>query len=539
MKRCWFIREFKATLFHFFVLFTLFVFAGGSSADAGLRGDLQDLLEKNAVSIYGTAYSTDPLRDVYKRRNYEPVWVNKKGPVKRARELVDVLANAGEDGLEPLDYLGALPDDWMAANPAEIELVFSVLFRKFGRDLNGGRTTPAISEPDIVIARKVFDLAGWLEEASLAGPETVVRRLRPNHPQYDRLRKILKAYRLLAVRGGWPAISKGPTMKPNMVDGRIVELRANMAGKGYNGLLDVNRPDVYDDRVAKAVSHFQARNGLENDAVVGPKSLAALNISAEERVSQIIVNMERWRWLKRELGSRHVLVNQAGFKMQLVVHGKTVDERRVIVGKAYHKSPMFSDTIRYLDFNPTWTVPRSIAGNEILPKLRQDPGYLARNNYKIYTSWKADAPAMNAHSINWSDVTSKRFPYKIVQQPGERNALGRVKFMFPNSFNVYLHDTPSRALFARAERALSHGCIRVEHPIEFAEILLKADKGTSRSKIDAILDGKKRTRVSLKQPVPVHLTYFTVWVNGKGTPAFFTDVYKRDKLVAKVFFGAV
>lgn len=516
----------------------LLVLATGAT-HAGLKDDIEDLLQRQSVTVFGVAYDTDPLRDAYVAMDHKPVWVKRRGPTKRAIELIRTLSLSAADGLVPSDYLSSLPDDWMDANPAELEVVFSSLFRKFGRDISGGRTTPSISEPDIVIARKNFDTQGWLQEARLAGPEAVMRRLRPNHQQYDRLRTMLKAYRKLADKGGWPGISKGSTLKPGMSDPRVQELRANMSARGYNGLETAEDLNVYDDRVVKAVAHFQQRNGLEADAVVGPKSLAALNVPAEERVAQIIVNLERWRWLPENLGRRHILVNQAEFRMRLVDSNKIIDKRRVIVGKEFHKSPMFSDRIRYLEFNPTWTVPRSIAGNEILPKLRQDPSYLPRNNYKIYTSWKADAPAMNPHLVNWSDVTSRRFPYKIVQQPGPKNALGRVKFMFPNSFNVYLHDTPSRGLFARAERALSHGCIRVHRPLEFAELLLKTDRGITKGDIDTIVQSKKLKRVNLKEPVPVHLAYFTVWVDDGGVPAFFNDVYKRDELVSKVFFGAV
>lgn len=521
------------------LVLTLFSLWAAIPAKAGVSDDLAALLKQDAVTVFGVAYSTSPLASAYKDLSHQPVWTNENGPNELAKALIREIGGSDTDGLIPFDYLASLADGWQNENPAKLEILFSTMFRKYGRDLNGGRTTAAISEPDIVIKRKKFDMTHWLQEINVKGPAAVTKQLRPVHPQYERLRTMLKAYRQLATRGGWPAISKGKTLKPDMVDPRVVELRNNMAGKGYNGLLNVAEPERYDERVAGAVSHFQARNGLEDDAVVGPKSLAALNVPAEKRVEQIIVNMERWRWLQRELGTRHVLVNQASFTMQVVNKGDVIDERRVIVGKEYHKSPMFSDRIRYLEFNPTWTVPRSIAGSEILPKLRKDPSYLSRNNYKLYTSWKANAPAVNAHSVDWDSVSSKNFRYKIVQQPGERNALGRVKFMFPNSFNVYLHDTPSRGLFSRAERALSHGCIRVFDPLGFAELLLKTDTGLSRSKINNIVKSKKLTRISLKKPVPVHLSYFTVWVKNNGVPAFYNDVYKRDALVGRVFFGAV
>ena len=196
---------------------------------------------------------------------------------------------------------------------------------------------------------------------------------------------------------------------------------------------------------------------------------------------------------------------------------------------------MFSDMIRYTEFNPTWTVPQSIARSEFLPKLRRDPGYLSRNDYVLY----GNSGPINPHTVAWSSVPSSRFPYRIVQQPGDKNALGRVKFMFPNKFSVYLHDTPSRNLFSRTGRAFSHGCIRVDKPLEFAEVLLGLDQGTDRATIDNIVNSRKLTRVNLNDPVPVHLTYFTAWIDENGVPQFYDDIYKRDLIVSKVINGSV
>jgi murein L,D-transpeptidase YcbB/YkuD len=254
---------------------------------------------------------------------------------------------------------------------------------------------------------------------------------------------------------------------------------------------------------------------------------------------QIIVNMERWRWLPSDLGKNHVLVNQAAFLLEIRSKGRTIDSRRVIIGKPYHKTPMFSHKIKYADFNPTWTIPRSIAGNEILPKLRKDPSYLKKRGYLLHTSWKPDAPVMSAHSIDWQSVRAKKFPFRIVQPSGPKNALGRVKFLFPNRFNVYLHDTPNRNLFKNKARALSHGCIRVNKPLDFAALLYGLDGSLSRRKIDAIVASRKLTRVKLRRPIPVHLTYFTVWVSDNGKVTFHKDIYKRDRLVGGILFGRV
>lgn len=419
--------------------------ANAANVASVLRGD--------AIKWNGTVIDLDPLKKYYRGKLGKGIWTGKKGLNKRGVELVKALQAAGSDGLEASDYISALPkniQNLSGKDLAAAELYLSQAFWKFGRDLSAGRTTPAVSEPDIIISRKKTDVKGWLNAANKRGPVKVFAALRPPHPQYFALRKAL-------------------------------------AGA----------------RGAKA--------------------------------RQIIVNMERWRWLPRGLGKKHVLVNQAAFEMRTFEGGKVIDKRRVVVGKPFHKTPMFSHTIQYADFNPTWTVPRSIAGNEILPKLRKDSGYLEKGGYKVHTSWKADAPVMNPHSVDWGAVNGKKFPYKIVQQPGGNNALGQVKFLFPNKFNVYLHDTQSKNLFSKSARAFSHGCIRVEKPLEFAEKLF-GSRTLSQSKIKKILANPATQRLHLKKPVPVHLTYFTAWVDG-GKVKLYKDVYGRDKLVSKLLFG--
>lgn len=426
-----------------------FVFSSGVANAANVKS----LMRGDAIKWNGTVIDLDPLRKFYRSKRNKGIWTGKKGLNKNGVKLVKLLQQAGADGLEPGDYLYGLPKNVQSLTGDELaaaELMLSQSFWKFGRDLSAGRTTPSVSEPDIVISRKKTDVSGWLKIASRKGPGYVIDALRPPHAQYHALRKLL------------------------------------------------------------------------------PRAKGA-------KARQIIVNMERWRWLPRSLGKRHVMVNQAAFELMLFEGGKIEDRRPVVVGLPYHKTPMFSHVIEYAEFNPTWTVPRSIAGNEILPKLRKDAGYLERNNYKVYTSWKADAPAMNPHSVDWNSVSSKKFPFRIVQQPGDGNALGQVKFLFPNRFNVYLHDTQSKKLFSQKERAFSHGCIRVYKPLDFAEKLF-GSRTLNQSKINKILSQPETQRLDLGKAVPIHLAYFTVWVDS-GKAKFHKDVYGRDKLVSNILFG--
>ena len=268
---------------------------------------------------------------------------------------------------------------------------------------------PAVNASDIVIPRKPVDAVAWLSLARDSGVEAALDKLRPSHPQYFQLRQMLKGYRALADRGGWPSIAKGATLKPGMTDPRIGQMRANLEARGYSGI-DTADPDFYDDGIIAVVEHFQRRNGLKDDGIAGPATIAALNVSAGDRVRQIIVNMERWRWLPAQLGSRYVFVNQAGFEMFLVDKGKVLARHRVIVGKPFHKTPMFSDKIGYAEFNPTWTVTPAIAKAEFLPKLRADPGYLGRNGYVLYGGWGAGAPVIDPWSVDWNSRRRQEIP---------------------------------------------------------------------------------------------------------------------------------
>ncbi len=503
--------------------------------------NVSEYLEYQALDWNDTVIDMQPLSAFYSDRSGDGIWTNERGLNENGHQLLKIIKNAEADGLEAKEYLSAFPEGTVNISPTAlpgVELYFSQGFLKFARDLHAGRTTPAVSEPDIIIKRKTIDPQEWLSRVQNEGVSETVKALRPSHPQYAQLRQMLTGYKNLARLGGWPAISKGPTLKPGMTDPRIGEMRANLQGRGYQGISS-NEPNFYDEGLADVVEHFQKRHGLDVDGVAGPATVAAMSHSVEYRIQQIVTNMERWRWLPDNLGRRHVFVNQAAFNLHIRNNGKITDERKVIVGKEFHKTPIFSDRIRYAEFNPTWTVPSSIAGRSILPKLKQNPGYLDANGFQLYTSWKSGAPIMSPYSVNWTSVNPKRFPYRIVQGPGEKNALGQVKFMFPNKHAIYLHDTPQRGLFSKARRAFSSGCIRVFKPLEFAQKLFNESGNLPENKMSSILGSRKTTRVNLKQPVPVHLTYFTVWVNEDGVPSFYEDIYDRDRLVGNILFGKV
>ena len=516
-----------------FMFLAPFALASPQSVVAGLFEEGAQAVEWRGVTI-----DLNKLKSYYVSDDAQFVWVENGALTVAGQELVSALGKAASDGLNPKDYteiaFEALPNLSGEEDEAGAELALSQSFLRVARDLSGGRTSPSLTATNIVIERKNIDAGKWLGIARTSGTSAAFSTLRPRHGQYGKLRQLLAAYRNYEAIGGWDPVPAGPTLKPGMRDARVAAMRASLAARGYKGLT-TGEGSLYDPALLNAVKTFQLNNSVEDDGVVGKGTLAILNIPVEARIRQIIVNMERWRWLPNDLGARHVLVNQAGFELFLVDKGKTVDRRRVIVGKPFHETPMFSDRIGYAEFNPTWTVSADIAKDEFLPKLLKDPGYLAANDYKIYSGWAEGAPEIDAYSVDWNSVTGK-FPYRIVQQPGAKNALGVVKFMFPNKFNIYLHDTPSRQLFAKTGRAFSHGCIRVNKPMDFAEKLFGLDQNISRARLDAIVDSGQLTRVALKSKVPVHLTYFTIWIGDDGRTAFHGDVYGRDAVVSDLIF---
>ncbi|WPZ33542.1 L,D-transpeptidase family protein [Thalassobaculum sp. OXR-137] len=441
--------------------------------------------------------------------------------------VVRVLERAERQGLRPSDYTLPAVD-----TPDALDREVGRALLRYLTDLQAGRIAPKKADPDLYVFRREVDGLALLE-AVHAAPETAkaMADLAPGNPIYRRLRRLLLDYRALAKAGGWPAVPEGPTLKPGMTDPRVSAVRHRLAATA--DLTPVpGASDLYDPALESAVRQFQRRHGLDSDGAVGAKTVAAMNVPVENRIRQIVLNMERFRWMPDDFGDDHVFVNMAGFELDYVVGGVSRLTMRVIIGRPYRETPIFSDRIRYLEFNPTWSVPAKIAAEDLLPKIKKDPSYLTSGGYELYAGYQNDAPRIDPATVNWSSIPKGRFPYRLRQAPGEKNALGQVKFMFPNQFDVYLHDTPARDLFAKSVRNFSSGCIRLQKPITLSEVMLAAD-GQDPAQVRKILDSKKTTRVNLKTPVAVHLTYLTAWIGEGGTAEFRDDIYGRDPLLAK------
>ena len=343
------------------------------------------------------------------------------------------------------------------------------------------------------------------------------------------LAALLDRYEAIDAAGGFERLVSRKTLRLGDQSEHVASLRTRLSQTDAEMGLSEDAM-LFDESLEAAVRRFQQRTGLETDGVVGPKTRAMLNVSAASRVQQIKRNIARWDALPDDLGARHVIVNIPAFELKVVEYGATVLEMPVIVGKRSRKTPVFSDSIKHLVLNPSWGVPRRIARNDILRKVQSNPNYLRAGGYTVTQGHGASARRVDASSIDWSQVSRENFPYSFRQAPGPKNALGEIKFMFPNKYSVYLHDTSSPNLFARTVRAFSSGCVRVSDPRALAEVLLAGEEGWDAEQIAASLDTKRTRRVDLSEPVPVHLTYTTAWLDADGVAQFRADIYGKDRV---------
>jgi murein L,D-transpeptidase YcbB/YkuD len=353
----------------------------------------------------------------------------------------------------------------------------------------------------------------------------------PQHDYYKGLESALEQYQRLESAGGWPAIPAGPTLRPGDTDPRIKAVWLRLLKSDWAGLPPPHSNTfLYDDVLKTVVLRFQARHHLEADGIIGQQTLAAMNVPVSERIETIRLNMARWRYQPHDLGEKYLIVNIAGFNLKGVKNNKIELEMPVIVGKRQHQTPVFSASVKYLDFNPFWNIPPSIARNEELPKLQKNPFYLVERHVRLFSGWNEDANELVSTAVEWDQVTSRQISaYKLRQDPGPWNALGKVKFVFPNKYSVYMHGTPEQGYFGRKERSFSHGCIRVGNPPALAGFLLEDQEGQwTDEKIAEIYNQDSRKVVRLSHPIPVHITYQTSWVDKDGTINFNNDTYARD-----------
>jgi murein L,D-transpeptidase YcbB/YkuD len=468
------------------------------------------------------------VADVYSQRHYLPLWTD-TGDVQ---QLLDNLRALDQDGLDPADFrTQEITDTWnrmVAGTPtpaqrADFETLATSACISALVQLSRGKVDPATLGPntnfDLVATDPSLGTA-MLESLNQHHVSELFNQARPNSPLYTQLRASLANLRQLAATVGWPSIAEGPTLKPGMTDPRVISLRQRLIAENY---LDAAQAggDHYDDTVKAAVEDFQRDQYLKADGNIGKSTLAVLNVPISARIDQVRVNLERARWLLHELQGTFVIVDIAGYKIAYYRDGQPVWRSRVQVGKPYRSTPIFKSEITYVTFNPTWTVPPTILRKDIIPKVRQNPGYLAANRIRAID---ASGQQVSVQSVNWSNPRG----ITLRQDAGPGNSLGEVVIRFPNPFSVYLHDTPHRELFDKEQRDTSSGCIRVENPLDLVQLLFNDQVQWNSEAIAEHIATGKTHNVTLPSPVPILLAYWTVDVADDGRVSFKPDIYGRD-----------
>lgn len=504
--------------------------AGGILALSGMVGATSLQAQESAFrqAVAEAAVADRDIAEFYRARNYLAMWTGQtEADAARRQALIRALAQADLHGLPAALYdldglMARMADARSQRDLGQIEVALSQTYLRYARHLQSGILVP--SEIDEGIKREVAyrDRAAYLQDIAGGNPRTVLRALPPQSHDYARLMKEKLRLEQLIAQGGWGPVVAADALKPGEEGNAVVALRDRLIAMGY---LDRSASRDYDGQLQQAVQAFQSDHGLEPDGVAGPGTMAALNVPATGRLKSVIVAMERERWLARERGKRHILVNLTDFSARILDDDIVTFRTRAVVGlnENGRRSPEFSDEMEHMVINPTWHVPRSIAVKEYLPQMQRNPN--AASHLRLYDGRGRE---VSRGAVDFAAYSARSFPFAIKQPPSERNALGLVKFMFPNKYNIYLHDTPQKALFDRDKRDFSHGCIRLQQPFEFAYALLAKQESDPRGAFHTVLDTGRETYVQLEEHVPVHIIYRTAFTEAQSRIQFRGDVYGRD-----------
>ncbi|WP_216689060.1 L,D-transpeptidase family protein [Hymenobacter siberiensis] len=507
-----------------------------------------------------------PARRFYRERGFRLGWFKDHKPVERVKTLQDIIAKAGNEGLNPKDYqikdisqmlaeLEKVQSDSVRRNTLErqADIALTGTYMKWANDYYRGIANPhdkkdtswMVKPNKIKLNKALFTFLG--ERKSRYN----YYEFAPLHPEYDQLKQALATYRAQERAGGWPTLPATLNLKPGAASPAVAALRKRLLDSV--GGADASTPapaaaklgapavaapnaQVYDPELVQAVKLFQQDAGLKPTGIVSGETLKQLNVPIGSRIDQLILNMERWRWLPKKFEPDYLLVNIPEYTLHVIEADKEVFNMRVIVGKVLHETPVFSDKMEYVVLAPYWNVPFSIIANELRSKLVANPNYLDRLDMEVVKGYGRKATAVNPASVDWANVTQSTFKYTLRRRPGPKNDLGDVKFIFPNSNDIYLHDTPHDELFSQSNRSFSHGCVRVSEPIKLATYLLRNRPEWDQATILDTIAKHREKYITLKKKLPVYLVYFTAWADAAGHPHFRDDIYGLDKKLAREYF---
>lgn len=501
-----------------------------------------ELLNKEAA-VRVTPEERTAILDVYRMNGFKPLWTSSEGLDQRGQDVLAVFAKSADEALEPSDYLppvlGAFTDSPTGfkgdvIHLARLDLGLTAMALKYARHISGGRIIPnRLTRYNDISPETVNPAAAAKVLAWSPFPLEYLKSLEPTHPAFELFKAELAKKRALVHVSENETIPLGKRVKPGEADDRLALVRHHLERLDYltrtsEPVKDEAGSPLLDPAMVEALKAFQTEAQLKSWGGLDQATVNALNDRTEERnVAKLVYNIERLRWLPRNLGSKYVFVNQAAYQLQVMDKGQEVWRTKVIIGKPSTQTVAFHDRMETVVFNPSWGVPPSIIRNEMLPILRRDPSYLDRLGYRVVAR---NGQILRSSSVNWS-AYGKGVPFSIQQPPSDDNALGEIKFLFPNSHSIYFHDTPERSLFARSARAFSHGCVRVENPRIFAEMLL----GLSAGEVAKRIDSGRSQSAKVKADIKVHITYFTAWPDQNGKIVYYDDVYGRDQRMESAF----
>ena len=512
------------------------------------RNEIMSRLIKNYLDTMGLSkiikdtYRVDYLQSLfislYKDNDYKLLWNAEYRPSDDLKELIGYVKNVRNLGLEPNDYnfnhMEKLIDQAYVEGVLHdvlplimLDLCASSSAIVLASHLNAGKISPDKIDSAWFVNPPKLDYAKYVNRALDEGSiKESFTNLQPNMKYYWSLAKKLKEYRKLKADGGFPPLPNASRLDGGDTSDLVLPVKRFLATTG-----DLGQNFAKNSKLSKnfkeALRQYQMRMDCEVTGDLNEATIEAMLVPIDQRIETIGLNMERLRWFE-QFENKYIMINVPQFKMRIIEDEKEVIGMKIVVGKEYDSTPMFSDKLEYIVFNPHWTVPYSIASEEMLPKIKANPGYLPSNNYKLLDGWGRNANEVDPYRVNWSNISEDNFPYVIVQQSGSFNALGAVKFMFPNNYSIYMHDTPAKYLFEKDDRDYSHGCIRLENPFELAEHLLRNKAGWDQQKQQEIMNKEEPVNVNLPVPIPVHIVYLTSWVDKYGNLNFRDDIYGHD-----------